>query len=125
MCLSYVRQRNSRSRLSASRQLFEILCHKYDAFQKLREFVSCFGIRKSEVQPNAPAMWYNLLGDSGNGRSRGGNSGFGQFAGTATNIADLIQRSHTSCALSSRINERKVSPIHFVSLLFTINSGHR
>ena len=74
---SYMRQRNSRSRLSASRQLFEVIFDKYGAFDKLRDFVSCFGVRKSDVYASAPAMRYNVLPPLGRAHPDAPGDGFG------------------------------------------------
>jgi hypothetical protein len=71
---SVVRQRNSYSRLSITRELFEFLLLKCRILPRFKEFVLCFGIKSGENEVGPPQLRFRPLSLQPDGE---GMEGFG------------------------------------------------
>lgn len=73
---SLVRQRNSYSRLSITRELFDCLMQEFDIFPRFRDFVLLFGAKHGENEIGPPRMQFRRL-IAHNSFVQGRCSGFG------------------------------------------------
>ena len=90
---SFIRQRNSYSRLSITRGLFEDLLHRFEIFPRFREFVLLFGAKHGENEIGPPHMRFRRLVPFGSS-SQGCCSGFGAVLSNAQlNILSNRQQS--------------------------------
>lgn len=61
LTFSFIRQRNSYSRLSITRELFDGLMLHFDIFPRFREFVLLFGAKHGENEIGPPHMRFRML----------------------------------------------------------------